>query len=58
LILSEKGELSLVKAAEDRFSPLAKSQILGGKCWSVPVLANGHVYCRNAQGDVVCVKFD
>jgi hypothetical protein len=29
--------------------------VLGGKCWTVPVLANGRILCRNAEGAVVCV---
>jgi hypothetical protein len=29
--------------------------ILTGKCWTVLVLANGRIYCRNAEGTVVCV---
>jgi len=30
--------------------------VLGGRCWTVPVLANGHIYCRNAKGDLVCLN--
>ena len=25
------------------------------KCWMVPVLANGRIYCRSADGDLACV---
>jgi hypothetical protein len=28
---------------------------LTGKCWTVPVLANGRIYARNAAGQLVCV---
>ena len=37
------------------FKPTARAQVLGGKCWTAPVLANGRIYCRNGRGDVVCV---
>ena len=43
------------KASSEGFEPLLQTQVLGGKCWTVPVLANGRVYCRNAEGDLVCV---
>ena len=34
---------------------LARTKILDGKCWTVPVLSGGRVYARNSDGDVVCV---
>ncbi|MBI3874800.1 MAG: PQQ-like beta-propeller repeat protein [Verrucomicrobia bacterium] len=55
IILSEKGELVLVEASAAGFKPLVRAQVLGGKCWAVPVLANGRLYCRNAPGDLVCL---
>lgn len=55
IILSERGELVVADASPDAFKPLARAQVLGGKCWTTPVLANGRLYCRNAQGDLVCL---
>ncbi|MSU59512.1 MAG: alcohol dehydrogenase [Pedosphaera sp.] len=55
IVLSEKGELLVAAPSPDGFKPLVRAQVLGGKCWTVPVLANGKIYCRNAAGDVVCV---
>jgi outer membrane protein assembly factor BamB len=37
------------------FKPISRVQILGGKCWTLPVLANGRIYCRNARGDLLCL---
>ena len=34
---------------------LASAEILTGKCWTYPVLANGRIYARNAAGQLVCV---
>ena len=31
------------------------ARILQGRCWSAPVLANGLLYARNAQGEAVCL---
>jgi len=55
IILSNKGELMVAPATTDKFKPTSTAQVLGGKCWTAPVLANGKIYCRNARGDVVCV---
>ena len=55
IILSEKGELVIAEAVPSAFKPLARAQILGGKCWTTPVLANGRVFVRNSTGDMVCV---
>lgn len=55
IVLSEKGELVVAPATPAGFKPVARAQVLGGKCWTTPVLANGRIYCRNAAGDTVCV---
>jgi outer membrane protein assembly factor BamB len=55
IILSDHGELMIAEASPDRFKPLANSQVMGGKCWIAPVLANGRTYCRNAAGSLVCL---
>jgi outer membrane protein assembly factor BamB len=55
VILSDKGELVIAEATPIAFRPLARAQVLGGKCWTVPVLANGRIYCRNAAGTLVCL---
>ncbi len=53
--LSERGELIIAEPSPAAFKPISRVQILTGKCWTMPVLSNGHIYCRNAVGDVVCV---
>lgn len=56
IILSETGELVVAEANATAFKPLARAQILGGKCWATPVLANGRLYARNTKGDLVCLE--
>lgn len=56
VVLSESGELMIGKASPEGFKPTVKKKIMGGKCWTAPVLANGKIYCRNGNGQVVCVK--
>ncbi len=55
IILAEKGELVIAAADPTAFKPLARWQVLGGRCWTMPVLSHGRIYCRNAAGDLVCV---
>ena len=55
IALSGTGELIVAPASPDGFKPTARAQILGGKCWTAPVLANGMIYCRNSRGDLAVV---
>ncbi len=55
LVLSGDGELMVVAADPAEFKAAARAKILSGKCWTVPVLANGRLIARNAQGNAVCV---
>jgi outer membrane protein assembly factor BamB len=55
IVQGAKGELIIAEAAPEKFKPLARAQVMGGKCWTVPVLANGRIYCRNSVGDLVCL---
>ena len=55
IILSEDGKLVIAEASSEGFKEMASAQILTGKCWTVPVLANGRIYARNAPGKLVCV---
>ena len=55
IALSERGELMVAETSPEGFKPISRAQVIGGKCWSVPVLAIGKIYCRNAAGAVVCV---
>jgi outer membrane protein assembly factor BamB len=55
IVLGERGELIIAPASPDGFEPTMRVQILGGKSWTAPALANGRLYARNIRGDLVCV---
>jgi outer membrane protein assembly factor BamB len=55
IVLGEQGKLVIVPASPDGYKELASAEILKGKCWTSPVLANGLLYARNAAGDLVCI---
>lgn len=55
IVMSEKGELVIAEATPLRFKPLSRAQVLGGTCWTMPVLSRGKIFARNSRGDLVCV---
>jgi outer membrane protein assembly factor BamB len=56
IVLTEKGELLIAQASPEGFEPVSRAQVLGGRCWTSPVLSGGRVFCRNARGDLVAVS--
>ena len=62
VILDEKGELVIADATPGGYRELARAKVLSGRCWVMPVLANGRIYARTNKGEMVCLdvraKFD
>jgi outer membrane protein assembly factor BamB len=55
LHLMDNGELAIAEATPERYSELSRAKVLEAQCRTVPVLANGRIYCRNTKGDLVCL---
>ncbi|MFP6886288.1 MAG: PQQ-binding-like beta-propeller repeat protein [Opitutales bacterium] len=55
IALGQRGELAIAPASPKGFSPTVREQVIGGRCWTSPVLANGFLYVRNSRGDLVCL---
>ena len=56
IVLTEEGVLSIGRVSEQEYRARAVNPILGGRCWTPPVLANGVLYARNATGNLVAVR--
>lgn len=55
LCLTDKGEFIMVEAQTSGYKELGRSKILNNRCWTQPTVANGQLFARDAQGNVVCV---
>jgi len=58
IILGARGMLAVGKASPKGWKAISQAQVLGGLCWTPPVLANGNLYCRNSRGDLVCLDLN
>ncbi len=58
IVINEKGKLLVTEATPSGFKEIASAQILpkSVRCWTAPILANGKIYCRNTDGDIVCIN--
>jgi len=55
LVVSERGQLVLLRANPDRLEELAKLPAMDGKTWNHPVVVGDKLYVRNAQ-EAVCYQ--
>jgi outer membrane protein assembly factor BamB len=49
VVLSDAGDVVLVKASPDGYTELGRTHAVAGKCWSSPALANGRLYVRSTK---------
>lgn len=55
IALGGKGELVIAQADPTAYIEHSRAKVLdGGVCWTMPVLADGLIYCRNSLGTLVC----
>jgi outer membrane protein assembly factor BamB len=54
-VMLDGGTLLVAEASPNAFKELARAKILDGQCWTMPMVANGRVYCRSHAGELVCL---
>ena len=47
IVLSDSGEVALVKATPASYQESGRAKAIGGKCWSTPAFSNGKLYVRS-----------
>ena len=56
IMLGQDGKLTVCNMTPDVYREIASAQLtFNGKCWIMPVLANGRIYCKSQGGDLICV---
>jgi outer membrane protein assembly factor BamB len=55
ICMSSRGELVAAEASPEKFKELGRTKVLGGTCWTAPVLSGGRIYCRNHPGELLCL---
>jgi outer membrane protein assembly factor BamB len=60
IILDEKGTLYIAEATPASYKEISRCDVLVGEqkfrqFYTPPVLCNGKIYCRNGNGDLVCI---
>ena len=55
VIVFDKGTLTIFEASPEKFMLRLRQQVMKGKCWTSPVIANSRIYCRNATGTLACL---
>jgi outer membrane protein assembly factor BamB len=52
MVLSDAGDLVLVKATPEAYTEVTRSHVLAGKCWNYAAISNGRVYARSTKEGV------
>ena len=52
LVLSDAGDLVLVKATPEAYTEVTRSHVLAGKCWNYASVSNGRIYARSTKEGV------
>ena len=54
IVFNERGRLMIAPVSAKEFKPTAEADILNNRCWTLPLLHDGKLFCRNLQR-AVCV---
>lgn len=56
VIMSENGKLVIARTSPEKYQVVAEAQVLSKeRCWVVPTLTDGRIFCRNNEGEAVAL---
>jgi len=55
ILLGDTGDLVIAEASSEAYKPISRAKVLENRCWTVPVLTGGRIYCRDEKGHLVCL---
>ncbi len=55
IVLGEGGRLAIAEATPTAYKEIAAAEVVSGRCWTMPILANGRIYVRNSDGHLVAL---
>lgn len=55
IVQAEDGNLVIAEASPEAYKEISKTQAVAKRTWVSPVLSNGKIYCRNNNGETVCL---
>jgi hypothetical protein len=55
ILLGDAGDLVVAEATPEGYKPISRAKVLKQRCWTMPVLARGRIYCRDEKGHLVCL---
>ena len=60
IYLNDKGRVMIGKCSPSSFKPTDSGNVLSdaGKCWTMPVMINKKLYCRGANGKLICLDMN
>lgn len=56
IVLTESGQLLIAPASPQGLTPSFTLDVLPARAWTMPVLADGRIFARNLNGQMVCVQ--
>lgn len=55
IVIGESGRLAIAEATPTAYKEIAAAQVVSGRCWTMPILADGRIYVRDSDGHLVCL---
>lgn len=52
LVLSDAGDLVLIKPTPEAYTEISRDHVLAGKCWNCVSISNGRIYARSTKEGV------